>query len=178
MPPCFKTASQVQPWPRQPWLWFGTRASVGRTRNSYETSQIKRICPTYACTTPRGEPPRSGAGCRAWTVRHGLVGRVEIPIQNVEHRVASSATFPERNAEGCISSLLPAQRALVRSRAFAPRAAGRAQRRACGCALASRTRAGARRGRSRATASGGQRTPSPRREATSVGHHPVLPVPV
>ena len=34
-----------------------------------------------------------------------------------------------------------AQRALVRSRACAPRAAGRAQRRACGCALASRTRA-------------------------------------
>ena len=56
--------------------------------------------------------------------------------------------------------------------ALAPRAAGRAQRRACGCALASRTRAGARRGRSRATASGGQRTPSPRRVATSVGHHP------
>ena len=37
--------------------------------------------------------------------------------------------------------------------ALAPRAAGRAQRRACGCALASRTRAGARRGRS--CASGG-----------------------
>ena len=52
MPPCFKTASQVQPWPRQPWLWFGTRASVGRTRNLLKTLHFQRICPTLACTTP------------------------------------------------------------------------------------------------------------------------------
>ena len=28
VPPCFKTASQVQPWPRQPWLWYRTRAGT------------------------------------------------------------------------------------------------------------------------------------------------------
>ena len=42
----------MQPWPRQPWLWFRTRASVGRTNNVLNSLQTKTICPTYACTTP------------------------------------------------------------------------------------------------------------------------------
>ena len=52
VPPCFKTASQVQPWPRQPWLWYRTRASVGRTLFVLLSLQTKTICPTYECTTP------------------------------------------------------------------------------------------------------------------------------
>ena len=45
MPPCFKTASQVQPWPRRAQERHRARDSVGRTLSSYETSQIKTICP-------------------------------------------------------------------------------------------------------------------------------------
>ena len=42
----------MQPWPRQPWLWFPTRASVGRTLYVLKTLHFQTICPTYACTTP------------------------------------------------------------------------------------------------------------------------------
>jgi hypothetical protein len=53
VPPCFKTANQVRPWPRQATSWFGTRVSVGRTNYLLKTLQFKRICPTQACTKPR-----------------------------------------------------------------------------------------------------------------------------
>ena len=47
-----KTANQGRAWPCQASSWFGTSVSVGRTKNLLKTLQFKRICPTYACTTP------------------------------------------------------------------------------------------------------------------------------
>ena len=65
VPPCRETASQVQPWPRQPWLWYRTRASVGRTLFVLKTLHLRRFCPTLACTTPD-----AGFVCCS-TTRHG-----------------------------------------------------------------------------------------------------------
>jgi hypothetical protein len=78
VPPCFKTASQVRPWPPQAASRPPTRVSVGRTwvvgritsvRLSKTFIQFKTICPTQACTKPYARWRRYAA-CTSKPARH------------------------------------------------------------------------------------------------------------
>ena len=63
MPPCFKTANQGRPWPRQALFWFRASVSVGRTNTLLKTLHFKRFYPGSA--PPRGAPHQVGRGKQA-----------------------------------------------------------------------------------------------------------------